>query len=552
VNRRALIFGVTAAPLLAFAAPAAAQTFTVTNLGNGGVPGDGSLRGEVAAANAAKGPDTVTFAPGLTGTITFGGTGIVIEDPVDVEGPGPAQVTIQQTVAHRVFEVEAIGGAAVKIAGLHLADGIAPAGGAHPGKGGDIFNAGATLTLEDDLITGGEAENGGGVYSFEAPLTLRSSTVSDNSAIDEGGVSAGGGGSWSIVASTISGNEAAEFDGGLGGGGFGAAEGLIEASTISGNTAGEGTGGASLSAAFGGFIQVRNSTISGNTAGKGPGGLFAFPVPFGFIAIEDSTIAGNTVGSGAGGLEFEGEDGGLTLTDTIVSDNTSGSGSDLMTHDGSLQAAFSLFGDATGATFIETAPASNLVGVSARLEPLRDNGGPTETMALAPNSPAVNKGGGSLNADQRGDVRPVVYPGIAFSGAPGATGADIGAYELQAPPVEPPPPPPRSALPLSPPTSTGPRVRVSCPQSAKPGGCRFALQVVSGKPKRVKGKLRKPKPESAVARVKLAAGHNALLTLKPKVKFAARLEAAAKVLVREMSTVKGSTHNGYRRLKVVG
>ncbi|MFT3863192.1 MAG: hypothetical protein QM729_02895 [Solirubrobacterales bacterium] len=166
---------------LGFATSAAAQTYAVTNLSDSGGEGDGSLRGEVRAANKHEGPDTVVFAGGLEGTITFGAAGIVVSDPVDIEGPGSGQVTIRQTVAHRVFEIEPSGGT-VKIAGLHLADGIAPSGGAHPNAGGDVLNAGASLTLEDDLITGGEAEQDGGIDSYEGPLALRSSTVSDNEA----------------------------------------------------------------------------------------------------------------------------------------------------------------------------------------------------------------------------------------------------------------------------------------------------------------------------------------------------------------------------------
>ena len=66
------------------------------------------------------------------------------------------------------------------------------------------------------------------------------------------------------------------------------------------------------------------------------------------------------------------------------------------------------------------------------------------------------------------------------------------------------------------------------------------------------GKLRRPLPESAVARTKLAAGGAALLTLVPKPKFAARLDAARAILVREVETVKGEAKTGYRRLKVAG
>jgi YVTN family beta-propeller protein len=108
-----------------------------------------------------------------------------------------------------------------------------------------------------------------------------------------------------------------------------------------------------------------------------------------------------------------------------------------------------------------------------------------------------------------------------------------------------------ATVPATAPRPGSPRVRVGCPKSAKPGGCRFALQVVSGKPKRVKGKVRKPTPESKLARIKLAPHKSTLVTLVPKPRFVARLEAARKLLVRETETVKGETETAYRKLTVV-
>ena len=62
---------------------------------------------------------------------------------------------------------------------------------------------------------------------------------------------------------------------------------------------------------------------------------------------------------------------------------------------------------------------NNLVTVPFLL-PLADNGGPTQTHALALDSPAIDAGDTSLTTDQRGVARP---QGAA---------ADIGAYESQA------------------------------------------------------------------------------------------------------------------------
>ena len=63
----------------------------------------------------------------------------------------------------------------------------------------------------------------------------------------------------------------------------------------------------------------------------------------------------------------------------------------------------------------------------------RDNGGPTFTIALQANSPAIDKGKRdavaalAASADQRGEPRPFNDPNVA--NANGGDGSDIGAYE---------------------------------------------------------------------------------------------------------------------------
>ena len=123
----------------------------------------------------------------------------------------------------------------------------------------------------------------------------------------------------------------------------------------------------------------------------------------------------------------------VRLENTIVAGNTSNSGG--VDINGPVNAAFSLVGNPSGATLTETVAGSNLIGVDPQLGPLQNNGGPTETMALPATSPAVNRGFSALRTDQRGGPRPVLYPGIPISAAAGANGADIGAFELQAPPL---------------------------------------------------------------------------------------------------------------------
>ena len=76
---------------------------------------------------------------------------------------------------------------------------------------------------------------------------------------------------------------------------------------------------------------------------------------------------------------------------------------------------------------------SNVVGIAPMLDPegLADNGGPTQTIALLPESPAIDAGDPEVCAnppvngrDQRGYVRPGV----------GHTVCSIGAYEAAAVP----------------------------------------------------------------------------------------------------------------------
>ena len=68
---------------------------------------------------------------------------------------------------------------------------------------------------------------------------------------------------------------------------------------------------------------------------------------------------------------------------------------------------------------------NNLTNTDARLLPLADNGGPTPTMALSPDSPAINLADNALSlpVDQRGVARPF-----------GSAG-DIGAFEATVPPA---------------------------------------------------------------------------------------------------------------------
>ena len=284
--RLGLLAAATALVALAISGPAqAAQTFTVTNLSDSGVAGDGSLRGEVLAANASAGADTINFAGGLSGTITLSGEGLQIKDPVDLEGPGPGQITVAQSSKKRVIHINLTNPGPVTIAGLHIANGTAS------GPGGNILNdsehPASSLTVVNSLITGGTASDyGGGIGGFGASLTLSSTTLSGNHAISGAGAWVGGDtAAISIENSTFAGNIASGFGGGL----FieinhGSA--VISGTTFSGNQAHSDAGGVAVSISKG-PATIANSTIFGNSSASNGGGGVSLSSSEGPIVVED-------------------------------------------------------------------------------------------------------------------------------------------------------------------------------------------------------------------------------------------------------------------------
>ncbi|MEM9511796.1 MAG: calcium-binding protein, partial [Cyanobacteria bacterium P01_E01_bin.48] len=114
------------------------------------------------------------------------------------------------------------------------------------------------------------------------------------------------------------------------------------------------------------------------------------------------------------------------LKSTIVADNSASGGSDLRRNSGTITATNSLIEN--DAELINNTTSSNITGVDPQLNPagLSDNGGPTQTIALLPTSPAIDAGSNpdGLTVDQRGFARTV------DGNTNGTATADIGAYEL--------------------------------------------------------------------------------------------------------------------------
>ena len=234
----------------------------------------------------------------------------------------------------------------------------------------------------------------------------------------------------SLTGMTITGGQGDNFRVYTGGGIYNAGNLTLTDVTVTGN-ASLGDGGGIESSYIGqSSITLVNVTISGNSAGpadgNGGGGLRAD----GQAYLYNVTISGNTSPAGAGGVSFG--QGTCTIVNTIVAGNhiTGGSGPDVSGGFNSL--GYNLIGITDGSTGFN---ASDLTGTAAKpldpkLSPLGNYGGPAQTMALLPGSPAINAGWNALAVDGNGNRLATDQRGFPRIYGPAV---DIGAYEAQPP-----------------------------------------------------------------------------------------------------------------------
>ena len=424
----AVATGAVALGIAALAAPSAdAATFNVTNLNDSGA---GSLRQAVLDANANAGPDVITFQSGLSGTITLTTGELDLYDAVDIQGPGPATLSVSGNNASRVFYIysPANGPIDVTISGLTIT------GGNDPSVGGGIVDFSENLTLDNDVITNNTTDGfGGGVAKVQlaGTLTVLNSTISGNHAGSGGGIylySADA--PITIQDSVISSNTASASGGGIY---FYSTQGdiTISRTTISGNTADCCGGGIFLYDTDGGSLTIDSSTISGNTAAFAAGGIYLYgpddPVSFvnstihgnqaqyagGILGVNldatvsFTTISGNTATSDVGGVFLYA--GGMQLRNSIIADNTSPNINDV-SGGGTFTLDYSLIEDPdVEATIVQNAGA--IVGQDPSLGPLQNNGGPTLTQLPDPGSIVIDAGDPAYApppaTDQRGLPRKV-------------------------------------------------------------------------------------------------------------------------------------------------
>ncbi len=405
-----------------------ASTLTVTSCADDG--GSGTLRSVVSGAGDG---DVIDLSALSCGPITLVNGAIPsYADSLTIEGKDAASTVISGNNADRVFVN--YGYTALILRNVTVRDGFNEVAG-YKVAGGACILSNAVVTLDHAAITHcnaiGEGAYGGGVL---APgLYMYTSTVSDSTAqgspLKTLTASYGAGafayrGTAAVFDSTISGNRAVpdpsnsygSYD--TGAGLFTDDGGYILRSTINGNY----TDGAGGGIATHGSLIVSNSTISGNTATKkSGGGIFATDLD---LSVVSSTITQNAAARGGGiyggGLPSFGF--GVILQSSIVADNFVSSGfADIAARSatpvsGSNNLVIDGQDDLLPADTIRTDP---------QLMPLGFNGGPTQTHAISPGSPARDKGNNAagLVTDQRGAPYVRVY----------GSAADIGAFEYVLP-----------------------------------------------------------------------------------------------------------------------
>jgi hypothetical protein len=283
------------------------STLVVTNIGDTGVSGDGSLRGEIATAHSG---DTINFNNSLAGkTITLDPTKgpLHVTTNLTILGLGADQITVSGGKATGVFTIDP--GATDTLAQLTIANGLVFPASLY---GGGIFNGG-TLTVDQCTLSSNYAQGaGGGIYNG-GTLTVDQSTLSGNS----------GGGIWNLGTLTVdqsnlSGNSGSGIDNI-----FGTV--TVDHSVLSDNSAGIGGGGIYND---GGTLTVGYSTIAGNSdqgteVAEGGGGIFN---QSGMVTVDHSTLSDNSVSAdsteGGGIVNF----GTLTVDYSTVSGNSTGYG----------------------------------------------------------------------------------------------------------------------------------------------------------------------------------------------------------------------------------
>ena len=430
---RSLLFVLALVALVLLAATTSrAAVYTVTQTTDSNFPNPDpnilSLRLALSSANQHPGLDLIVIPEG-TYTLTIAGSGdntnltgdLDILDPVIIQGAGPDKTIIDGNTIDRVFDVVPVPGKDFSVLMVNLTIQNGRVNNVEAPRGGGGINNWQTLSLSNVVIKNNTVEGGvpGGGIENNHNLTLNKVVVRDNTVVATGELSywIGGGivnsgtGTLELTETTVSGNRA-DRGGGLFNGGLGTA--TIERSLFTENRARAGSGIVAY-----GILNLVNTTIHANTFDGIDGGQCALRVE-GTTTVSFCTITDNASSrEDIAGL-CTGDSSILTLRSTILSGNKKPGTitSRNCTFSTPLTSATYNLEDANTCGFLTT---TNLINTDPKLGPLQDNGGPTQTRALAADSPAIDyvRINTGVIVDQRGYKRPV------------GPWADIGAYEYE-------------------------------------------------------------------------------------------------------------------------
>jgi hypothetical protein len=345
---------------------------TITNSGISGNSVTGVSNGGGGIANRSFGQFSLTDCSVLNNTAHTGG----VIYSISAFGSSITNTSIHQnsaTQAGGVF-VQFEGG--LSMFNSKIFDNIATS------DGGGVVNF-SKLNIAKCILERNKSNASGGAIYNGVELTITDSTLSENVATFDGGGIFASGKSTVIMKSTLNGNIANRTGGSI----YNKTNMTISNSTLSGNASNDDGGG--IYNLGGSTLTLTNCTITANRADRdgdnfGDGG--------GVLSSGDGTGSGKVI-----------------LFNTLVSGNFKGLGSNTSDFKGPFDASSGI----------------NIFG-GVPLGPLANNGGPTQTHALLPGSPAINAGNnttGVATTDQRG--LPRIVDGTV----------DIGAFEVQVPPA---------------------------------------------------------------------------------------------------------------------
>ncbi len=403
------------------------------NIGNGDI---GALRAAIAAANSNNQDDTINLAtnggyyiPDVDNN-TGGANGLPVIDRDAASGPGHSLTingngaTVARSFANgtpdfRILYISngiTINQHPATISNVTFTNAVANATTFTEGDGGAIYFAAGELTLNNCVFTANRASQhrGGAIFvaTSVAFLVLNNCTLSNNNAHESGGAIQNFCPSVTLNNCTLNGNTTLLGPGGA-----------IENFQSSGNNA---------------VLTLTNCTLAGNSSTDSEGDAI--------INLTSTTSHGSSVQSNISNCTFSGNSvvnsynytGGVpssakvTVSNTIFFDSplvnefNPGSSTTIITSNG-----YNLSND-NGGGYLTSA--GDQINLDPKLDPagVKDNGGPTPTIALLNGSPAIDQGRNfGVTTDQRGLSRP--YDLAGFGNAPGGDGSDIGAYETRDP-----------------------------------------------------------------------------------------------------------------------